>query len=88
MSKVKIELVNWVDSCSHHGWKDSDPDDYVAFCQSVGFVVRDAPDRVVLALNRSADEVTQPWGDLITIPKTSITKRTVLARVDRIAKKA
>ena len=72
---MKIELIDWHDSCSHYGWKDGDTKFSTATCQSVGFLHSEDKQRVTIALNRGTDGHTQPWGDLISIPKSAIVKR-------------
>lgn len=76
----KALYVEWIDSCCTNGWlqqHDIEAAGAVMTCQSLGFLVKETKDAIVLALNRSTSENTaRPYGELVTIPKVAILKRT------------
>ena len=76
---AKVCLVDWLDSCTEGGWVATN---HVmprsAHCQTVGFIVEEDKERIVLALSRAANEFSRPWGDLIAIPKGCIIKRRIM----------
>jgi len=67
-------LVDWVDPWSHAGWvEDDDADaalDRDLGCTSVGWIVRENEERIVLASSRVAAE--NGLGDLFAIPRRVI----------------
>lgn len=84
LNPYPVEWVRWVDSHSPEwGWTEISEArfDHSLECQSVGFLVNEAKDRITLALcvglNETGDEA-ETIDLLITIPKSSITKRTRL----------
>lgn len=72
--------VEWVDSMARVGWGDV-PSSEMA-CFSVGFLVKQAKDRVVIAMNYSLpdehDRATH--GQYMTIPTVAIQRVSVLER--------
>ena len=78
MSVPPMVRVEWLDSWSEHGWRpvsegaELGPD----HCVSVGFLINDAPDRLVLAHSVSTE--IQNAAGWLTIPKVAITKQTML----------
>ena len=67
---MKLALVEWNDSSVLHGWEARDWfDGEVLKCQSVGFLLKETSDSVVLLLSRSSGD---KWAEGITIPKCSI----------------
>lgn len=77
--KVKVLLIDWLDSCSSHGWKNSNEVECeVSRCQSVGFLVAENEVCIVLALNRTTQAGYKPFGDLITIPRPAIIRKRLL----------
>ena len=75
--------VEWVDSACLNGWllpSDIDAAGSPTTCASAGFLVKETKTSLVLALNRGVSEnVARPFGEVVTIPKVSITKRVRLA---------
>ena len=69
---MKLVLVEWRDSAVQYGWQHADHfDGEIEKCQSVGFLLKETPDSVVLLLSRSN---TGNWAEGITIPKLAITR--------------
>jgi len=68
MKEVKRVEVQWVDSISSGSWHDYDKEDVDMSCTSVGMLIENSKDRMVLALNQSA----YGFGHYITIPKTAV----------------
>lgn len=63
-------VVEWVDSNSTGGWNDNhQPTDMS--CVSVGLLVQELPDRIILAQSREAGGW---WGDFIEIPRVAVKK--------------
>ena len=69
------EIVEWVDSSSSDGWdeKHSIEEDFDEdlTCYSVGFVVYESDDRIVLL----SHDGSKLWSTRITIPKVCVVKR-------------
>lgn len=79
MNKAKILLVDWVDSCQTAGWQEErDCKVRVISCQTAGFLVEETKEAVCLALSRALTEGCHPYGDIITIPRCSITGTEVM----------
>ena len=79
----KIELIQWVDSfgCGSR-WQEMDSmkDRAVLYCHSVGFVIKETDDYVVIVPHRAVETEQceeQGCGDM-TIPKVCITSREIL----------
>jgi L-alanine-DL-glutamate epimerase-like enolase superfamily enzyme len=82
MKKGDIVYVRWDDSMGTTGWSEvSDYDrvlddaDYLR-CESVGFLVGERPDRLLLALSKT--KKGDRAADTITIPRAAITEFWVL----------
>lgn len=77
---MKIEHITWVDSVGARGkpWfrKEDVEQDTVTECASVGFVVLEDDDQVVVAGHYSPS--TDQFSGGIHIPKVAITKRKVI----------
>ena len=72
----EVRLVRWVDSSGMPGWNDDAEvaGHGVADCWSVGFVVAEDDDQVLLA--GSVDESHGNVADVIAIPKTAVYRQT------------
>lgn len=68
MNKLKPVMVDWIDSVSQSGWGEYAGADLR--CTSVGFLIKNDKDVVVLALNDNAYQS----GQYITIPKIAVKK--------------
>lgn len=80
--KVKILLIEWVDSAGDPGWQHTeDIKAHLAHCQTVGFLVTETKEAIALALSRTTSNGFKPFGDIISIPKISITSKRVLSKV-------
>lgn len=74
--RVEIE---WADSTSDHGWDDEDAvlqsherSDHMLCC-SVGYVIKDADDHIIIAQSFSATGPrSRGVGNVLTIPKSQI----------------
>ena len=84
---MNIALVRWRDSMRETGWRSVDDatkhiyqSDYLD-CESVGFVVGETSDRLMLALNHQHIEGSEETvGETIVIPKAAIFERHELIR--------
>lgn len=70
MEQVKnfpLVMVTWVDAATDNGWTDTDEaHDFVPpVCQTIGYLVADKPDHVVLAQTHGGNEMGNRW----TIPR-------------------
>lgn len=65
--------VEWVDSVTHPFWNDRGQEYTVLKCVTVGILVEDKPDALVVALSATLDEEAKPYSDVCVIPKVSIT---------------
>ena len=78
MSKARpLVRIDWVDSCRHEGWRN--PSDVVGRsdlrCTSIGFLVDDSPDSLVIASHIAWPEGPDPLvGAMQSIPRCSVTK--------------
>lgn len=68
---MKMVLVNWEDSNIMHGWRvpEETTEDRVADCQTIGFVIADDEDKVILAMGKSNLGAVM---ECITIPRSCI----------------
>lgn len=77
---MKIVLVEWIDPWSHSGWVDEEDLDAGLnrdlTCSSIGWIVREDFDRVVIASSRIHTD--DGWGDLFVIPRSAIIEITEL----------
>jgi hypothetical protein len=72
--EAKILYVEWIDANSHAGWQDRSEiakDASVSRCYSIGFVIKETKEELVIATTVSDDEANC-W---IAIPKSWIRKR-------------
>jgi hypothetical protein len=70
---LKRVEVTWLDSCGWSGWHEKD--EVIALNESlestsIGYVIRDLEDRLVLAQSESLHY----YGEVLSIPKVAITK--------------
>ena len=71
----EILEVSWIDSAGHGGWHSSSAQDYRPMdCSTVGYLIEDREDCVVLALNIAAD-AEHDVGEVICIPAVNVTGR-------------
>jgi len=76
---MKIIKVNWHDSVCYRGWQQSEHETYKpSECSTVGFLVEETKEHIALAL--SMGEATYNVGDVMVIPKHSVTKTKVLEK--------
>jgi len=73
-----VEVVEWVDSSSDDGWEDKhkveEEFEESLTCYSVGFLVYESDDRIVLL----SHDGSKQWSTRITIPKVCVVNRQVL----------
>lgn len=71
-----LVIVNWIDAATDNGWTDTDEahDFTPPACVTVGFLVADKPDHIVLAQSHGGDEMGNRW----TIPRGMVTAMRVL----------
>lgn len=80
-----ISYVEWVDSAMVHGWSagaDLERNIGVGMCKTVGFLVHEDTDKIVLALNAAVDEKTAPFGEIISIPQLCVRKHCAVKIMD------
>lgn len=67
VKKFPVVIVTWVDAATENGWTDTDEaHDFVPpQCLTLGYLVADKPDHLVLAQSHGGDEMGNRW----TIPK-------------------
>ena len=70
--KLEMVHVDWVDSMSNNGW--ATPDNKVAQCSTVGFLVHKDKECLTVALNHCYDPNSVRWGHAINIPACAVTK--------------
>jgi len=76
-----VEVVEWLASSDPIGWHAPDDADCVfTKCMTVGFVVRET-DTAILLVGSVQDTPVRLHSGGITIPKTSIIKRTEIRRL-------
>ena len=49
-------------------------------CKSIGFLVEDTNEKLVLAQSAALDKNAKPWSDVIVIPKVSIKSMNGIAK--------
>lgn len=71
-----IVLVVWIDAATEAGWTDTeDAHDFVPpECQTLGYLIADKPDHVVLAQTHGGNEMGNRW----TIPRGMVKAMKVL----------
>lgn len=77
----EIRHVEWIDSAGCGGWTDLEEateSNVIVTCVSVGFLLREDPTQVVLAL--SVDDMHDNVSGVIAIPKVAVTKTSVLRK--------
>ena len=69
--------IEWVDSATRSGWQDPKEADHpLMHCQTLGWLVMENDEKVVVALNGVFDDTSRvPFGEVVTIPKRAIVKR-------------
>jgi hypothetical protein len=76
--KNTIIYIEWNDSSATHGWIETDQIDNlpgVAKCKTIGFLVKETKQEIIVARDAAANKHTCPFGDLISIPLPCITHR-------------
>jgi hypothetical protein len=79
--KYPLVLIDWIDPWSKGGWSDNPEEVNEAWqhnfaCQSVGWLVKEDKEKVMLAASRTAND--SQIGDLFLIPRRCINKITEL----------
>lgn len=71
-----VVIVTWIDAATDNGWTDTDEaHDFVPpECMTIGYLVADKPDHLVLAQTHGGNEMGNRW----TIPRGMVTKVRVL----------
>lgn len=64
--------VEWEDSAMSLGWGDEGPP--VTLCRSLGWLVDRSDDAITLATSQASNYNSLEWGNLITIPRSAITR--------------
>ena len=83
---VDLIKVEWIDSNTYHGWHSvADAlgwaENGILDCESIGHLVYEDSDRIVLAMNLyfgedNVPEIVTSFGEVMIIPKTAIKTRT------------
>jgi len=73
MTKTKMIYIEWVDSATHYGWRDRDEKYLPLTITSIGFVLSETEDNIVIST--SLDGVNEMAIGPMVIPKCSIKKR-------------
>ena len=82
LQELPLVIVHWIDpECSGTGWQDKDDfykwcDDPLKTVQTVGWLVRDGEDRIVVLSTMGSDEM----GEAHKIPKSLVVKIEKLKR--------
>ncbi len=77
---MPVVEVEWIDSWAHGGWQDpEDVDGTPLKCRSVGYLLKNGPNTVVLALSQHEGGSV---GDVLTIPSRCVTELRTLQGVN------
>ncbi len=76
--KPKLYEVKWVDSSWHQGWKTGLETVKVSSCSTIGYVLQDNKDSVVVAMSVSENG---NFTEAMCIPKQSVTSKRRVRRV-------
>jgi hypothetical protein len=83
---MEIVEVEWVDSQGYPGWHDEKEfmnwNDSLT-CHSVGYLLRDEADKIVLVMSRSSVALDNG----LVIPRVAIVKITPLAEIAKVLEK-
>ena len=74
----KIVSVYWIDSASHPYWQDEEEVFSALNCHTVGFLIKENDEILVIAQSYAIDKSAKPWADVIVIPKVSVKSQEVL----------
>lgn len=75
---MKIQYIEWLDHCSYSsGWSTDTTDRVLLTCESVGFLIEEDKNKVVLAQSRGVQD-PPAYADFMVIAKKLIKKRTTL----------
>ena len=69
--KVQVVEITWIDSASRHGWTDRNDVDDIALIHSVGFLVRETKDVIVISTSFHEEDFADP----LSVPKVAIRSR-------------
>ena len=85
MNKLKIVIVEWVDSSFSEGWVGKDEFDYgISYITSVGYLVHETKEFISIALNVGNNGQIS---DVMNIPKVAILSITDLKLGNKIMQK-
>lgn len=71
--KLRLVMIEWLDSHRTEGWHDDDPSENPLTCRSVGWLVYDGKDAKTVAPHMTDEEVPQRCGEM-TIPSRAVLK--------------
>jgi hypothetical protein len=85
LTKDRLVAIQWLDASQHEGYFNADQlgelaDNGPLECVSVGYLVSDTDDCYILAQTRNLFR----WGDLVRIPKVSVTAFALLSPPDNL----
>lgn len=78
MTELNVEFVEWVDAVANAGWQDRSQGFPLHTCYSVGSLVEEDEDRIVLAGTWSKEDQWDQVNCVISIPKAWIKNRSML----------
>lgn len=74
---MRVEFIQWYDASSDHGWQETkDVTPHKALTYSVGFVVKETKQAIVLA--NTWDQESETCNCIMTIPIGMIKRRRVM----------
>ncbi len=75
----KVVRVRWRDSAQHLGWVDPAEEELkVHPIESIGFLVEETDDHIVIASSHNMAEGTIPWCQVVVIPAEAVVEKKVL----------
>lgn len=74
---MKIVYLEWEDACSRHDWVSEDHDYKTMSVKSIGWVVKEDKDKIVISTSFTTDK---DFADPIIIPKKWISSRKNLTK--------
>jgi len=79
---MNVVFIEWLDSHERPGWTTEPPIAKPLVCFTVGFLVAETAEVVVVSGSITDEDERQRCGDM-TIPKKVIRKRTILRRLGK-----
>lgn len=78
MAKLKAVVIRWRDSFVSSRWQDYDGGLHIHEITSIGWLLEDTKDKLVIALSHDEHPHANEWADILVVPREAIVSKKVV----------